>query len=601
MSLLDDYTSAKDDFKKSLKRVALYSLAASFAMLAMPAFLFQVYDKVLISRSFETLIAMYLIVLVILMAYGVFDSVRHAILSREAVKAESKIIGPVLAAELHRESDARLATIQDIVTVRQTLASPTFGALFDLPMMPLFMIIVFLVNVTLGFLLLLAAVGLFALALYSSKKTAPHIQELTSITGESNQTLEDVLRSHEMIRAQGMYREAVTRWGDKHAKLLEKSSFTYTLTQTYASVSKAVRQIIQVSLIGGGALLVLNDLASPGIIFAVSIIGSRALAPMEQLLGGWRSLKQGQAALGRLEDRLGDLTLPENRTPLPAPKGTIRLNRVAYTPRPGVPPIIRGISATIEQGDRVAIIGPSGAGKSTLARMMIGYLPPSAGDVSLDGQKLGNWDPIMRGLYMGYMPQEITFLEGTVAENISRLRSEDDTDMVIDAARIAGVHDFILTLPQGYDTVLKKGQYWPSGGQAAMIALARAYYGRPRVLILDEPNASLDSEGEKAFHQSLTRAAKLGMTVILVTHRPTPMPFMTKVMLMEQGLIKDFGPKEEILGNKVKITNTKGEPVKNQTQQHPEQQQAASKSASKAAPKADAKPVDTPKPAEGEA
>ncbi|GHF18485.1 ABC transporter permease [Kordiimonas sediminis] len=557
MYLIEDYKRIKAEFTASLKKVALYSLAASFSMLAMPAFLFQVYDRVLMSRSVETLVAMLIIALVILGGYGIFEAVRHAILARGAAKAESELMGELLAAELHRESDARLTTIQDVVTVRQTLTSPVFAAIFDLPMMPLFTIIVFLVHPVLGFLLVIAAIVLFSLTLYTNKKTAPIIQSMGEAATDANKTLENILKNHEVVRANGMYREVVDRWGQKHGRLLQEFSESHTTTQSYAATSKTVRQVIQIALIAAGAALVLADLATPGIIFATSIIGSRALAPMDALLGGWRQLRQGQNALKRLEARLEELSLPDNRTPLPAPKGRMVLERIIYTPQPGTPPIIRGVSATIEAGDRVAIIGPSGAGKSTLARILCGYLPPSAGKVTLDGQALMSWDPVMRGLYMGYMPQELSFFNGTIRENIARLRN-DDPALAIDAAKIAGVHEFIVSLPKGYDTEISREGFWPSGGQAALICLARAYYGRPKVLILDEPNASLDTEGEKMFHQSLMRAGKLGMTVILVTHRPAPMPFMNKVMVMEAGQIRDYGPKEDVMNKTVSVAGPDG-------------------------------------------
>jgi ABC-type protease/lipase transport system fused ATPase/permease subunit len=338
-------------------------------------------------------------------------------------------------------------------------------------------------------------------------------------------------------------------WGNKHSNALSQYLDSTDKSTNFASASKAVRQIIQVLMVASGAMLVLYAEASGGVIFAAAMIGSRALSPVEQIVANWRALKQGWETRTRLLARLEDIHVPVNRTPLPVPKGIITLQGLVYVSKPGTPPLVRAASAKIEAGDSVAIIGPSGAGKSTLARMIVGYLRPTSGLVMLDGQDIHAWDPTARGLHMGYMPQSVTFFQGkTVRENIARLRVDDPPELVVQAAQRAGVHDLMMRLPQGYDTVISPTEFTPSGGQAQLIALARAFYGDPRVVVLDEPNAALDQEGEALFHKALHRANKDGRTVIVVTQRPSVLQHVNKVMLMTAGRIKEFGNKEDVMG-----------------------------------------------------
>lgn len=547
MSLIEDYKAEEAILKKSLKKAGLYSVLASFTMLAVPMFLFQVYDRVLQSRSFETLIAMAIFAIVVLLAYGVFDSVRNSLLAKAGVELEAKVSGLLLAGELSRQHGASAQSLRDLSGIRQAVASPAFGALFDLPFMPVFMILIFLIHPVLGVVVVLGAGVLAFMGVWGDRATAEQNQEHMQALVKAHQVLDMHMNSQEIIRAQGMYREVVDHWGQHQGKQLDKYINSTLQTANFSSASKATRQVIQVILIGTGALLVLADQATAGVIFATSMIGGRALSPVEQIVSGWRILKQAYATRTRLMTRLEEMDLPENRTLLPRPKGHIQLERVVYVPQPGVPPIIKGVNGTIQAGDSIAIIGPSGAGKSTLARLIVGYLLPSAGVVALDGQDLKVWDPIAKGLHIGYMPQTSTFFEATVRENIARLRKNDPEELAIEAAKRCGVHELLMKLPQGYDTVISKNGFYPSGGQAQLIALARAFYGNPAVLVLDEPNASLDTAGEQVFHRALHTATKSGITTIVVTQRPSVLQHVSKVMVMQDGGIKEFGPKEEVM------------------------------------------------------
>ncbi|SDE71987.1 type I secretion system permease/ATPase [Kordiimonas lacus] len=547
MSLIEDYKAEEETLKKSLKKAALYSVLASFSMLAVPMFLFQVYDRVLQSRSMETLVAMAIFAIVVLIAYGVFDSVRNSLLTKAGVDMEAKVSGLLLAGELSRQHGANAQSLRDLAAIRQAVASPAFGALFDLPFIPVFMLLIFMIHPVLGVVVIIGACILAFMGVWGDRATAAENQEHMQAMVKSHQVLEMHMNSQEIIRAQGMYREVVEHWGEHQGKALDRYINSALSMTNFSSATKAIRQVIQVLMIGSGALLVLMNQATAGVIFATAMIGGRALSPVEQIVGGWRILKQAHGTRARLMTRLEEMSLPENRTMLPRPKGELRLERVVYVPQPGVPPIIKGVNGTIQAGDSIAIIGPSGAGKSTLARLIVGYLLPSAGVVSLDGQDLKVWDPVAKGLHMGYMPQQSTFFEATVRENIARLRKNDPEELAIEAAKRCGVHELLLKLPQGYDTVISKNGFYPSGGQAQLIALARAFYGNPAVLVLDEPNASLDTAGEKVFHRALHTATSSGITTIVVTQRPSVLQHVSKVMVMQDGTIKEFGPKEEVM------------------------------------------------------
>jgi len=582
MSLVDEYKDEELNLRKSFRPVWGYSLLATICMLAMPIFMFQVYDRVLKSHNIETLMAMLVFALIILVCYGIFDSVRQRVLVRGAVRLETRMAGLLLAGELSRQSDPNAQCLRDLTSIRQLYCSQAMVAIFDLPMLPLFIGILFYIHTVLGVVVMVGAFIILVVGVWGDRATAHENTEYMKAAIQSSKTLDMHLNSQELVRAQGLYRESVQDWGAAHSQQLERFISSTSKTAKFSAASKATRQIIQVLLIATGAFLVLLDQASGAVIFAAAMIGGRALTPVEQIVGSWRMLKQGYETRLRLLERLKDMSLPVDRTKMPRPAGEIELERVAYVPRPGMPPIIRGISGKILAGDSVAIIGPSGAGKSTLARLIVGYLIPNAGAVTLDGQDLKVWDPTARGLYMGYMPQQVTFFDATVRENIARLRRDDPEEWALEAAKRAGVHELLMKLPQGYDTMIERGKFMPSGGQAQLIALARAFYGNPSVLVLDEPNAALDQEGERIFHETIMRARKAKITVIIVTQRPSVLKFVNKVMLLQGGLVKEFGPKEQVMNSgNVRAATGPAKKVAAPTSQAAQAAQAAQKAVPK--------------------
>ncbi|UTW60046.1 type I secretion system permease/ATPase [Kordiimonas sp. SCSIO 12603] len=549
MALIDDYREEEQEIRRSFKVISFYSIIAAICMLGMPIFMFQVYDRILRSGSIPTLMVMLAFAVFILVCYGYFDSVRQRLLAKSAVRLESKVAGFLFAGELSRESGANTQSIRDLMVIRQTLTSPAMSAVFDLPLLPLFTLLIFLIHWGLGFVVLAGAVIILAVGVFGDRATSHANMEYSKAAINSNSNMDNYMSSQELIRSQGLYREAVTDWGRVHGEALSRYVDSNNTLAKYSGATKAVRQIVQVLMIAAGALLVLLELASPGVIFASAMIGGRALQPIEAIVGSWRTLVAAVEARKRLMQRLEEMDLPVDRTPLPRPKGVIGLDRVMYVPRPGMQPVIKGIQGVIQAGDSVAIIGPSGAGKSTLARLIVGYLRPNSGVISLDGQDLHVWDPTARGMHIGYMPQQVTFFNATVRENIARLRKDDPPEMAIEAAKRAGVHEVLMKLPQGYDTVISPAQFMPSGGQSQLIALARTFYGNPAVLVLDEPNAALDKQGEEIFHKALAQAKKDKITTIVVTQRPNVLQHVDKVMLLQDGTVKDYGDKDKVMNS----------------------------------------------------
>lgn len=551
MNLAETYHEEKRAAWRAMGGVALVSILSSFCLLALPLYLFQVYDRVLASRSMETLIAVTVIACVVLIAFGFLDTLRQILLARIGVRFEARVSGLFLAGELALPRGASAASLRQLSEVRKLIASSVFPNLFDLPVMLLFLCLVFLIHPLLGGIVSVGIVILLVVAAFGEYLTADDVRAAEVASATARKTLTSYLAQHETIRALGLYPQTVAKWGQAQSNHLTTMLHLLARTGALSSTSKLVRQLLQIAMIGGGAVLVLSDHVTPGIIFATSIIASRALAPIEAIVGGWRQLKEGSLALKKLDERVATFTLSDRQTPLPRPIHSLTADRVIYAPGPGKPPILKGITGAIGAGQNVAIIGPSGAGKSTFARVLIGYLEPNGGQVLLDGQDLRSWDPVARGIHMGYLPQQVGFFEGTVRENIARMRTDDPPELAVEAARFVGVHDMIMRFPEGYDTVISETGFQPSGGQKQLLGLARAYYGGPAFVVLDEPNASLDSDGEQILFGTLKRAAAAGIASIVVTQRMSLLHYVDKVLVLKAGQVDAYGNPADVLPGKL--------------------------------------------------
>lgn len=551
MSLPEIYRQEKRAAQRAMIGVAFVSIISSFCVLAIPLYLFQVYDRVLTSRSLETLVAVTIIASIVLLVFGFLDTLRQVLLARIGVRFEARISGLFLAGELALPRGASASSLHQIAEIRKLISSSVFPSLFDLPVMLVFLLLVFLIHPFLGGIVFVGMIILLSVAALGDVLTVENVKSTEDAAGTARKTLDSDFRQYEVIRALGLYPQMVAHWGRAHARHLTELLGLLARTSALASTSKTVRQLLQIAMIGGGALLVLGGHVTPGIIFATSIVASRALAPVEAIVGGWRQLKQGSLALKKLEARLEIFSLSEKHTPLPRPTQRLVADRVIYVPAPGKHPILKGITGAVEAGQNIAIVGPSGAGKSTFARILIGFLEPSGGQVLLDGQDLKAWDPVARGIHMGYLPQQVGFFEGTVRENIARMRVDDLPELAIEAARFVGIHDMIMRFPEGYDTVISENGFQPSGGQKQLLGLARAYYGGPAFVVLDEPNASLDTDGEQILFATLKRASAAGIASIVVTQRLSLLHHVDKVLVLKNGQVDAYGNPSDVMPGKL--------------------------------------------------
>ena len=551
MSLPAIYRAEKQAALRAMIGVAGLSMLSSLCLLAMPLYLFQVYDRVIASRSVETLVAITLIVCVVLVAFSVLDTLRQILLARIGVRFEARVSGPLLAGELALPRATSAPSLSQISEVRQVISSSVFPSLFDLPVMFVFLLLVFLIHPLLGTIVLAGMVTLLGIALLSEFLTRSRVKATEDTSAAPRKALESYLHQHETIRALGLYPQVVKQWGRAQSQHQEALLQLLTRASALSSTSKLARQLIQVAIIGGGALLVLSDHVTPGIIFATSIVAGRALAPVETIVGGWRQLKKASLALKKLEERVETFRLADGQMLIARPSHSLTADRIVYIPGPGKPPILKGITGVIKAGQNVAIVGPSGAGKSTFARVLVGYLEPTNGQVLLDGQDMKTWDPVTRGIHMGYLPQQAGFFEGTVRENIARMRTDDPPELAVEAARFVGIHDMIMRFPEGYDTVISENGFQPSGGQKQLLGLARAYYGGPAFVVLDEPNASLDTDGEQILFGTLKRASAVGIASIVVTQRLSLLHHVDKVLVLKNGQVDAYGDPADVMPGKL--------------------------------------------------
>ena len=530
--------------------VALFSLALNLLMLTVPLYMTSVYDRVLSSRSTETLLMLTVVAVGALVLTSVLDTTRQIMTTRVGARLEAELGGPVLAAslKLSQRGGGDVQGLRDLSQVRQFLSSPLVGALFDAPLAPLYLILVFMVHPQLGWLTVIAIVLLVLLSVVNQQLAKAPLNEAQTHTVLALQNAQVQVRNAEVIRAMGMFSSAVHTWGEHNAKAMSASDKAARRNAILSGITKFLRLMLQVSVLGYGAYLVLSDHnLSGGIIFAASVISARALAPLDTAIGGWRTFEQAVQSWRRVQNLLRQAGVDKVSMALPDPVGSVAVEKLVYSPRQGMEAIIKGISFAVEPGDIVGVIGPSGAGKSTLARLLVGAIKPVAGIVRIGGDDLANWSPEALGPHIGYLSQDIELFPATVAQNIARMNPSPDAELVLAAAKLANCHELIQRLPKGYDTMLGPQGHALSGGQRQRIALARAFFDSPKIVVLDEPNASLDGEGEQALIAALIEAGKAGITCIVITQRTSLNAAIDKFLMLRDGYIEAFGPRDEIL------------------------------------------------------
>ncbi|EJJ28797.1 type I secretion system permease/ATPase [Rhizobium sp. CF142] len=536
--------------RRNLAIVMVFTIAINVLLLAIPLYLFQISDRVLTSRSIDTLVMLSIVVVGAVLLQAFLDSVRRFILMRTAVELEVQLGAPILSAaaraSLHG-SGKDYQILQDLQSLRSFLTSGTLIAFLDAPLMPLFVIVVYLVHPHLGIIIMVCCAVLFLIAFLNQKFTAKQFAESNSYLSRANFHLDSMSRNSQIINALAMIPEAVKMWGRETAGSLKSHVQAQDRNIIFTGISKACRMITQVGLLGWGAHLSLSGELTGGMVIAASIISGRALAPIEGAIEGWHQFNRSAAAYGRIKNLL--LTSPLNfpRLRLPNPEGRLDVERILFVPPPQKKVILNGISFSLKKGESLAIIGNSGSGKTTLGKMLVGSILPTSGNVRLDLMDLRNWDQRQFGESIGYLPQDVQLFPGTIKANICRMRDDVEDRQIYEAAVLADVHELIAGFPQGYETVVAADGAPLSGGQKQRIALARAFFGDPKFVVLDEPNSNLDTQGEAALAKALIHARKQGITTVTITQRPALLQCVDKIMVLKDGTVAMFGERMEVL------------------------------------------------------
>lgn len=529
--------------------VIFISLGVNLLMLASPIFMLQVFDRVLPTGNTNTLVVLIVMAFAAILVLGLLDEVRSRILIQLGAWWEKSISPLVLAGSVSLASErANIGAqpLRDVATVRQFIGGPALIPLMDAPWVPIFVLIVYLIHPWLGHVALAGAVMLFALALANERLTVKRQNQSSAAAALSMRFAESAIQNADAISSMSLLPAFVNRWKRGADDALDANSKVAGISGALTATSKALRLALQVAVLGVGALLVISQDLTAGGMIASSIIMSRALAPVEQSLNSWRSFIGARSAYDRVAAVLKQSAPLQERTSLPTPQGLLTAERLAYIPSGSTKPIVANVSFQVPPGGSLGIIGPSGSGKSTISRLIVAAIRPTAGKMRLDGADLQDWPTDERGTHFGYMPQDVQLFDATISENIGRLEAKHDT-AVVEAAKTTGAHDMILSLPGGYDAVVRDNGRTLSGGQRQRIGLARAFYGSPQVIVLDEPSASLDADGERQVVNAIQTAKERGTTIVLIDHKPRMMQLVDYVMVMREGQIFKFGPKDEIL------------------------------------------------------
>jgi PrtD family type I secretion system ABC transporter len=529
---------------------AVASLLLNVAMLVPALYMTQVFDRVFASRSAETLVMLSALAVLALALMYAMDSLRARTLAFAGRVLEERLAPVALADALRdavRPGSGRADTeaLRDVARLRAFLGGPAIQSLMDAPWLPVYLLVITLMHPVLGGVAALGALVLAALGVLTERLTRRPQERLLQSARVASRRADALARNAEVIFGMGMGRAAVDAWrGDQEAQLQLQSGLA-ARSARLAALARMLRQGLQVLMLGVGAWLVIGAGASPGVMVATTILLGRALQPLELLVSGWKQQLEAHGAWRRLNERRS----PSQAQPplsLPAPSGRLDVERLVFGHEAHRPALIKGAQFSLEAGESLGLIGPSASGKTTLARLLLGIWRPQSGTVRLDGADIGQWDRDALGAHLGYLPQDVELFAGTVAENVARLGPVDD-ERVVAAARLAHAHDMILRLPQGYDTPIGDGGSRLSGGQRQRIALARALYGDPRLVVLDEPNANLDAEGDEALRAALQTLKARGTTVVVVGHRPALMASLDKIAVLKDGAVVAFAAATALL------------------------------------------------------
>jgi ATP-binding cassette subfamily C protein len=536
--------------RQNLFVVMVFTLASNVLVLAIPIYLFQISDRVLTSRSIDTLIMLTLVIVGAIILQSMFDALRRFILMRTAVEVAAQLGAPILsaAARASLQSNGReYQMLSDLQQVRSFLVSRTLLAFLDAPIAPVFLLAVFLIHPHLGFIVVVTAILLLVLTQINQRLTAAPFAEANTAQVRANLYLDSMTRNSQIINALAMIPEAVHIWGKDTATSLKSQVIAQDRNITIAAISKGTRLLTQVTMLGWGAYLAIEGELTGGMVIASSIIAGRALAPIEGAIEGWNQYSQSRAAYGRISALLKSSPFNFERLNLPKPEGRLDVERLLYVPQGTKRVVLNGISFALRPGDSLAVIGNSGAGKTTLGKMLVGSILPTSGNVRLDLMDLRNWDQRQFGENIGYLPQDVQLFPGTIKDNIARMRPDATDEQIYRAASLADVHEMIAALPHGYETMVASDGSPLSGGQKQRIALARAFFGDPHLVVLDEPNSNLDGAGDAALLRALQHAKEQKITMITITQRPSLLNSVDKILLLVNGTVALFGMRMDVL------------------------------------------------------
>ena len=530
--------------------IVVFSLAANMLLFVVPLYMLQIYDRVITSRNQQTLIALSLVAALLLLVFVIFEALRTRILVRVGLLFDTQVAGAIFeAAHVDQMSAPHRANgqiIRDVDVFRDFLTGSGLLALCDAPWFPIFVGAAFLLHPLYGWVALGGSVVIVGLTLLNELTTRRQLRSAGMANAAAMQHAQGALRNAEVSRAMGMMGAIRTSWMLRHDEQMTQQAGASDRAGLLVAATRGARLMLQIAILGAGAFLAIRREASAGSIVAASILIGRALQPIEVLVGQWRGFVAARGALGRIRQALQASSAAVIRERLPTPDGRISLEHVTVIPPGGSIATLHDVSFEVAAGEVVAVIGASAAGKSTLLRAMIGLWPTSAGTVRLDGHDIVQWDPAHLGSHVGYLPQTVDLFAGSVLQNIARF-DEADIATVIATARQAGCHEVIQLLPGGYNTQIGEGGKVLSGGQRQRVGLARALYGNPRIVLLDEPNAHLDKDGEQALAAAIERLRRSGTTTVVVTHAPSLLSVADRILFLREGRIESVGPRKTMM------------------------------------------------------
>ncbi|GEP05310.1 type I secretion system permease/ATPase [Methylobacterium oxalidis] len=544
-------TNGVRSMRPMLVTAVIFSFFINVLLFVSPLYMLQIYDRVLASRNETTLVGITLVAAFALAVYAMLEMLRSRILVRAGMVFDRRIAGPVFDAvhrgTLRRPGAGHDAALRDVDTLREFLTGSGLLAFCDVPWTPIFLLACFALHPWFGWMALTGGAVILGLTLVNEVATRHRLEAANLASGAAGRQARASLRNGEVVRAMGMLGALRELWRARHDEVLLHQALASDRAGLIVAATKFVRMFLQTMVLGVGAYLAIHREITAGSMIAASIIIGRALAPIELVVANWKGFTAARASYRRLRGLVEAAGPEPRRVVLPRPQGRIEAEAVSVAAPGSTLPILRDVTFRIEPGSVVGVIGPSAAGKSTLARALTGVWPLLSGAVRIDGSELGHWDPQALGRHIGYLPQDVELFDGTVAENIARFEAGDEAAIIAVAQR-AGCHGLIQTLPDGYNTRVGPGGHGLSGGQRQRIALARALYGDPSLVVLDEPNASLDQAGEAALTQAVSALKERGTTVVIVTHKMSILSEADQVLVMSGGAVQAYGPAEQVLG-----------------------------------------------------